>query len=381
MTRSIRRIRLAMPLAALLLALPACAQQSSRTEHYDGHRRSWASIDDTDGRRREIRASGEVELNDAGDWVTSVSSDGWLSVSESGRGPDRRIDFRNGQGSLRVRYYVEGDERPLDAAGRAWAREMIGRAVRESGLGAERRVARIRARGGVSAVLADIARLETDPGRRAFYRALLASGPMGNAEFAQVMEDVGRRMGSDTETRLVLMEAVDQAGGSGRLAALLGAAARMDSDVETRLVLNQVAQRQRLADGPSRQAFFRAVEGMRSDVEVRLVLTAVADQQLANGDGREAFFRVVDGMGSDVERRLVLSTVLAQAPSSATVVGALRSAGEMGSDVEKRLVLGHVPRSMLRDRQVMAAYRAVVDGMRSDGERRIALSRLVDGDR
>lgn len=339
MTGSIRRIRLVLPLAALLVALPACAQRNERSGE------TWISVDDQGGRRTELRASGQVEFNDEGDWVTAVAPGAYLSVSESGRGTDRRVEFRPGQGGVRVRYSVEGDERPLDGAGRAWARGLIGKAVRESGLGAEARVARIRARGGVAGVLADMARLETDSGRRAYYNALLASGAMSDAEFARVMGDVGRRMGSDAETRLVLLQAAGQAGGAGRLAALLDAAAGMESDTETRLVLNGVAGRHRLADAASRQAFFRAVGGMESDTERRLVLSAV--------------------VGGD--------------PAEATVVSALQAARQIGSDTEKRLVLSSVPRALLRNGRVTTAYRQVVDAMRSDTERRLALSRLVDG--
>jgi hypothetical protein len=376
-TGPIRRIRLVMPLAALLLALPADAQRRERTEHQSSE--TWVSVNDHAGRRTELRTSGQVEFNDEGDWVTSVAPGAYLTVAESGRGTDRRIEFRPGDGGMRVRYLVEDDARQLDAAGRAWARELIGRAVRESGLGAERRVARIRARSGVSGVLADMARLESDTGRRAYYRALLAGGAMSDVEFVRVMEDVGRKMGSDTETRLVLVEAVDRAGGGGRLAALLNAAVGMDSDTETRLVLIRVTERHRLADAASRQAFFRAVGGIQSDVESRLVLIAVADQQLANGEGRDAFFRAVGEMDSDVERRLVLASVLGRQAPEATVVSALHSAREMRSDTEKRLVLSQVPSSMLRNRRVTAAYREVVAAMRSDSERRIALSRLADG--
>jgi hypothetical protein len=371
-----RSIRLIVPVAALLLAVPACAQRSQHREH---NGETWISVNDHDGHRTELRASGEVEFNDEGDWVQSLAPGAYVTVEERGRGPDRRIDFRPGSGGMRVRYYLDGDERELDAAGRTWARELIGQAVREGGLGAERRVARIRERGGVGGVLAEIARLRSDSGRRAYYRALLDGGSLSNAEFARVMEDVGRRMNSDTETRLVLVGAVDQANGPGRLAALLNAAQGLDSDTEARLVLIRASERHRLADAASRQAFFRVVDSMQSDTEVRLVLNAVADQQLADGDGRESFFRAVGGMESDVERRLVLNAVLERRPSEATVVSALNSAREMRSDVEKRLVLTNVPSSMLRNGRVTAAYRAVVDAMRSDTERRIALSRLTDG--
>ncbi|HEX2077778.1 MAG TPA: hypothetical protein VHG08_08720 [Longimicrobium sp.] len=373
-------IRLAGTLAlaaALGTAAPAAAQ---RHQSHVVHNNETHIISNHGGGRLEIRSRGQVEFNDEGDWVVSVPADGLFTVEESGSGPDRRVEFRPGQDGPRVRFFVNGGERPLDASGREWARRLIRRAVRENGVGAERRVARIRARSGVSGVLAEIAELETDLGRRSYYRALLNGGRLSTAEFTRVMDDVGRRMGSDTETRLVLVDAAAQAGDGTRMASLLRAAGTMESDVETRLVLNHLADRQQLADAAARAAFFRVAEGMSSDVERRLVLNAVADERPAEGSSREAFFRAVNRMSSDVERRLVLSRVLDGASVDATV-GALQSAAAMSSDTEKRLVLMQVPAAHLRNARVTAAYRRVVDAMRSDTERSLALRRLADGHR
>ena len=377
MNAPIRRLRRALPLAAaLLLAVPAAAQRQNTRVVNNGETRI---INDNGTRRMELRSRGVVHFNDEGDWVQSVEPGGMLTVEESGLGPDRRLEFRPGDGGVRVTYQREGRERPLDAEARTWGRRLIGEAVRESGLGAAARVARLRRQGGVGAVLQDMARLESDTGRRMYYHALLASGAMSAAEFARVMDDVGRRMQSDTETRLVLNEAVQHAGGAGRLAALLRAAEGIGSDTETRLVLNHVASRHRLSDAASRDAFFRAVGGIQSDTETRLVLNAYAEQRLADGPSRDAFFRAVGGIGSDVERRLVLSEVLTRSAPEATVVAALRTARDMDSDVEKRLVLYQVPASLLRNGRVTAAYRQVVETMDSDSERSLALRRLVDG--
>lgn len=361
-----------LALAALALAVPAAAQREhAETAHHEEHR----IVSNHDGNHLVIRMRGAVEFNDAGDWVASVPAGGLFTIEER-NGGERRLEFRPGG----VRYWVNDRERPLDAAGRAWAQRHITRAVRESGFGAERRVARIRARSGVSGVLADMAPLRSDVARRNYYRALLRGGPMSTGEFNRVMEDVGRRMGSDVETRLVLFDASEHARDGARLAALLRAAEGMDSDVETRLVLNHVAGRHRLSDAAVREAFFRVVGGMGSDVERRLVLTAVMDERLADGGSREAFFRAVDEFDSDVERRLVLSQLLRHDASEATVIAAIHSAGEMNSDVEKRLVLSQVPANHLRSARVAAAYRRVAERMSSDTERRIVMRRL-DGSR
>jgi hypothetical protein len=180
------------------------------------------------------------------------------------------------------------------------------------------------------------------------------------------------------ERRMVLIQALEYAEGARRMAAVMNAAAELESDVETRLILVQAVDGYRLADAPSRQAFFRAVESLDSDVERRLVLHAVADQGLAEGDGREAYFRVVGGLESDVERRLVLSSLLDESDNEATVISVLHSAAEMDSDTEKRLVLFQVPAASLRSPRVTAAYREVVEAMESDSERGLALRRLID---
>lgn len=365
------RIAGTLALAALATAAPAACQQRSHVVH-DGEMHI---VNTHDGGRLEIRSRGAVEFNDAGDWVTSVPAGGYFTAEERDGGSERRIEFRPGDGTPRVRYFVNDDERALDASGRAWAQRLILRAVRESGLGAERRVARIRARSGVNGVLQEIAALESDVGRRHYYRALLTGAPLSTAEFTRVMDDVGRRMDSDVETRLVLFEAVDRAGDGARMAAVLRAAERIDSDVETRLVLNRVTQRHRLADAAARDAFFRAVGGMGSDVERRLVLHEVADDGLADGPSRDAFFRAVAAFDSDVERRLVLSRVLGDA-SETTTIAAIQSAGGMDSDVEKRLVLSQVSSERLRSPRVAAAYRRVADGMSSETERRMVMRRL-----
>ena len=390
--------------AALGIVAPAGAQERSHITS-NGETRI---IDDNGRRRMEIRSSGAVDFNDAGDWVTSVGAGGRFTIQERGGGTERRLEFLPGDGGARVRYQVNGRARALDAAGRAWAQRLVLHAVRENGMGAERRVARIRGRGGVNGVLAEIAHIRGDTGRRMYYRALLNSGAMSGGEFSRVMEDVGRRMGSDVETRLVLTEAVRHAGDGARMAAVLRAADGIDSDVETRLVLTQVTQRHRLADAASRDAFFRAVGGMRSDVERRIVLTGAADGRLADGPSRDAFFRVVDAFDSDVERRIVLTQVLRDASeattlaavratgemssdverrivltqilrdaSEATAIAAIQSAGGMNSDVEKRIVLTQVPSSRLRSARVAAAYRRVADAMRSNSERQMVMRRLA----
>ena len=332
-------------LALALLAAPLAAQNHVRIE--TGNTSRWTHSTVNDGHRLEIRGTGRVDFNDEGDWVTGLSPDGRMTVEEEGRGPERRADFRPAGDGVRVAYTVDGRERAMDAEGQAWLRRVIGHAVRESGLGAEGRVARIRSRRGVGGVLDEIGRIRSDVGRRMYFNALFSGAPLNEGEYVRAMREVGR-MGSDVEKRLVLSQAVREADGGARLAALLGATGMFDSDVETRLVLSQVTTRHDLDDAAARTAFFAAV----------------------------------DRMDSSVERRLVLSPVLRRGtPSRPVILAALRSAARIGSDGEKRLILTQLPAARLDDEGISRAFMDAVRTIRSDTERSLVLRHVTRGAR
>jgi hypothetical protein len=339
------RTTLHLSCGALLLALlatPSAAQSRSVSVHNS----QWTHTSIDNGHRLEIRANGHVELNDEGDWVESLPSGGRLVVEETGRGPDRRAEFRPDGSGVRVVYFVDGRERAMDAEGQAWVRRTLGHAAREGGLGAERRVERIRARRGVGGVLDEIGRIRSDSGRRLYFGALFRGAPMRDDEFARAVREVAR-IRSDAEKRLVLTGAIDAARG-GRLAALLEAAGTIGSDAETRLVLTRVAGSHSLDDGAARQAFFAAV----------------------------------DGIGSDAERRLVLTSLVGRGtPSRSVLLGALRSAAHIRSDAEKRLVLMQIPAARLQDDDISRAFMDVTRTIGSDSERSLVLRHLARSSR
>jgi hypothetical protein len=332
------RTTLHLALLLALLATPGAAQQ----RHVRVNNSNWTHTSIDNGHRLEIRATGEVELNEAGDWVESLAPGGRLVVEEEGRGPERRAEFRPDGSGVRVLYFVDGRERAMDAEGQAWVRRTLGHAAREGGLGADRRVQRIRARRGVGGVLEEIGRIRSDVARRLYFSALFRGDPLRDDDYARALREVGR-IRSDVEKRLVLTGAMGAARG-GRLAPLLEATGTIDSDVETRLVLSQVASRYSLDDGATRQAFFAAL----------------------------------DGMDSDVERRLVLSALVGgETPSRAVLLGALRSTQRIRSDVEKRLVLMRVPVARLDDDEISREYMDATRTIRSDVERSLVLRHLA----
>src|SRR5687768_12847513 len=88
---------------------------------------------------------------------------------------------------------------------RAWMVEFVPEFLRESGIDAPQRVARDLARGGVSLVLANIARTNSTGSKRRHYEALLDGRPLTETEYAQIRRHATRYLyGSSVDLDAVL---------------------------------------------------------------------------------------------------------------------------------------------------------------------------------
>ncbi|HEX5725487.1 MAG TPA: hypothetical protein VFX98_08470 [Longimicrobiaceae bacterium] len=334
-----RRLGLGALALLLLAAWPGAAagQGGSTIQH----------VTRENGHTLRVRVHGSVEFTDDDRGIRSVSRGGRVTLEESFRGgPHRRAEFwSTASGELRRAYYLDGEAHAFDADARAWVERTLEGMARESAVGAERRVARLRQRGGVPAVLGYVRDIRSDGAKRAYYVALLRSGGLSGAEVASVLEDAGRRIDSDGETRYVLKTALDQG----------------------------------LRGREAWAGFFRAAGGIDSDGEARYLLAAAAAGAPLDDDAvRRDFFRATGEIDSDGERRYVLTAVLRRSGvGPALAADVLRSAGGISSDGEKAYVLVQVPRALLAHRAVGDAYLAAAEGIGSDGERSRVLTHLA----
>lgn len=335
-----RHLAGATALALVCLAALACGAhaQEERTT-----RTTWTTVHSDDGRdyRYEISARGEVETSDDDADVVGLDRGGSLRIEERKDGRTRRVEWTRPADHIRRVYSVNGRARALDAEGAAWVRASVLRAVRQEGMGAQRRVERIRARGGVPAVLTAVEGLRSDGARRQYYRALL-SGDLRGGEVERIVAHAARTVGSDGELRLTLSDARSEADTSRERVALLDAARSIGSDGEKSVFLRQMATPETLGDAAARAAFFRAAATVGSDGELGTLL-----RHAVRGE-----------------------------PSEATVLAALRTARDIGSDGEKGVFLRAVPAGILVRARVRDEYLATLATIGSDGERDAARRHL-----
>jgi len=327
-----RAIGMAMGMAAALAGTAA-------GQRFRGHMHS--EIVDG-GRRMTIDANGELRFTDD-DEIESVGPGGRLVIEEERpSSPGRRVEFRDEGGTLRRRFFREGRETAAGAADEAWIREAMLELVRESGVNAEARVARIHRRGGTAAVLEEIRHVSSDGAKRAYYTALLRQPGLRAGETAEVLEDAGRRIASDGDKRSVLATVLERPSlRVDEMAAMLRATARIASDGDRSSLLVRAADRDPLAAAEVRDAFFASTRAIASDGDRSRVLIAALTRPDARRD---------------------------------VALAAVRTARGIASDGDKSRVLMSVPAMYLRDGEVRAALLDAMRGISSDGDRsRVAI--------
>ena len=378
-THAVRALAAAL-LVAGLGALPAIELEARAAA------RESVSILDINGRKSfemdssalslEAEIDGEIRFNDAESDVVSLEDEAFIEQEIDG--VERRIEFERDGDAVERRYFVDGDERPLDADGRAWLARVIPVLLRESGYDAEARVARLRARGGNGAVLAEIDAIRGDYARRAYLVALAESARLAPSELARAIEYAGRGS-SDFERRsayvaLVATQALD----ADAQAEVLEGVAKLGSDFEQRTVLVALAPKLALVE-PVIRAWSAAIDTIDSDFEKRTVLTEYADRDLPSAAARFALANA-DEIGSDFERRTVLAGMVRHVERDPSLArDYLAAAAGIGSDFERRTALI----ALLEDVELDAAgYAAVLDSvaaMGSDFEQRTVLVEVAAG--
>jgi len=220
-----------------------------------------------------VHTTGEVRFTDDDRDVAYVAPGARMTIEEEVSGqPDRRVEYHRTSDGIQRSFFRDGRAVQPDAEDEAWIRRALLHPIRESGVNAAPRTARIYRRGGVDAVLDEIRQIGSDGGKSRYYTALLRL-PLRAGETARVLRDAGERIGSDGDkqrTLAVLLERRSIA--PEEMEAMLDAAARIGSDGDKSRLLIQALTRDPLADPEVREAFFRTAGGIGSDGDKSRVL-------------------------------------------------------------------------------------------------------------
>ena len=361
-------------------AAPAVAaepQSVSISHHEDDSNGSftWSN----NGDRLEVSYRGKFEFTDDDSDIRALSPGGYLKISDGKWLGRHSVEIRERDGRLEHLYYVNASSRPYEPEGRLWLQQNLPRLIRNTGFGAEARVARMLKSGGPGQVLGEITHVESTYAKGIYFRQLFKQATLTPDQYRQAMTQAGREMkGSSYELAQLLIAVADQlpADDASR-AAYYQAASGISSDYEMRRVHSAMLKRGPVS--PSiLSGILQSARTINSDYERSELLRQIVMQQDIDGANRTAFFGLVGAMSSDYERHRVLSAAIrGTSAASAETMKAALEASRFSSDYEASTFLQEVLKKTSIDGTLSAPFFHVVGTINSNYEKGRVLQAVV----
>jgi beta-lactamase regulating signal transducer with metallopeptidase domain len=332
----------------------------------------------TNGDNVSVKWTGAFRLSDDDKDITWVEAGKTVDVSHGSWLDSTRVEIKGlANGGVEHTYYRNDIARPYEPEGRVFLAEMLQKIIRQSGFGAQSRVARFLKQGGVNAVLAEIEKLQGDYARRVYYGELFKQAKLSPAEITQIATRASQTIGSDYELSTLLRTAAKQAGtDESALVAVIRATSTIKSDYEMHRSLSASLPAHPTAKEAA--AALASAAGLQSDYERASFLIEFAKKGGLSSSTEAAFFDLVHGIHGSYDQGRVLKAVMAMPEVSESSRAEARKASQsMSSDYDRRQVLSA---SMAGDTlsardagQVLASASAI----RSENDRSTLLIELV----
>jgi beta-lactamase regulating signal transducer with metallopeptidase domain len=307
---------------------------------------------------------------------------------------DRTVTVsRAPDGSLSYVSTMNGRVTDFTADARAWLSQLMPRALREMAIDVKPRVARVRAQGGVPAVLSMIRNTQSSASRRAHYDALISSG-LSQSEREMVVRHATLNLASSESDLMAVLRKAGSlskpsksvAGATGRRllhnvdpALLRQALTSITSDGDRVSLLSQYVQ----TDDPALlRLVLDGVEQITSPGDKQTILELAAPRVLRSRDAslHKAFFRAVAGIQSSGDKRTVLLAALPYGHANESItVAVLSAAADLSSDGDKALVLVTAANQhLVTSDAVMKAYLATTNTISSSGDVKTAMAAVLN---
>jgi hypothetical protein len=373
---------LLQPIAATVLVTPMAAQpprpnasalqdQSGETHTEMVTRNGWNSL--------TLKIDGTIEFTDDDRDIKTLSPDGHFRLEEGRWFSSRSYDVKaDSAGNLTKTYSVGWTTKPLDDEARAWLGRVLPQVIRDTGIGAGPRVARILRQGGPQAVITEIGLIHGDGSRRVYLELLFSQTTLNTAQLKDAAKLI-RGISSDGDKAHVIMAVDDKYFTSELRSYLFEATESISSDGDKRRVLSDFVSK----DGNSGDTLVsvaKAAKHISSDGDKAEVLIEVAEPYRATDELRAAYFQAVNSISSDGDHERVLSKLLAKhGDDGDTVARLLRSAQRISSDGDKARVLEEVASQYRDEEPIRKAFFDAANSISSDGDHQQVLVTLVHG--
>ena len=314
-----------------------------------------------------------------------------------------------GDGSLSYAAMTDGRRVPFDAAMQGWLSQLLPEVLREAAINVPERVARLRAQGGVPAVLQEIGRMHSSSAKRAHYEELIKHGPTlsaGDAEriaqqvgtdltssgdLSSVLQMLPRSAVQSPRARMAIADALSKISSSGDkantlqvlapnadpdlLILLANAAADLPSSGDkANFLMATAAEYLTPSNEPLRDAYFRTAKTVQSSGDMANVLISAIPYGHSNSD---VVFHVIDAStgivsSGDVANVLIsLSSqrVLQSGTPRATLAAIQRTLTMASSGDRANVLMSFASNNLLSTPEVRDAFTEAALALPSEGDR------------
>jgi hypothetical protein len=260
------------------------------------------------GRCIEAALLGKAVFSSDETHIAQLSAGGFARFRERTATLDRAVTVTPvGDGSLSYTALADGNTVPFDAPMQAWLSHLLPEVLREAALNVPARVARLRAQGGVPAVLEAIAQTHSSWAKRMHYEELIKNGPtLSGAEADRVVAQAARDLTSSGDLSAVLQmlpKSVVQSPVSRQ--SIAGALSQIKSSGDKATALQMLAPN---SDPEMLILLAKAAEDVQSSGDKANFLIATAGDYLTPGNEslRNAYFRAASTVQSSGDLANVL---------------------------------------------------------------------------
>lgn len=357
------------PMSPLAPMAPLASQQSGDPHVHITTRNGWTPV--------SLTIDGTVEFTDDDSDVKSVSPNGRFRLEDGGLLSKRAYELKaDAAGSLTRTYSVGWSTKPMDDEGRAWLARTLPHVIRDSGIGAGPRVARILLQGGPQAVLTEIGRIHSDGSKRVYLEQLFSQATLKPSDLKDASRLI-RSISSDGDKAQVIITVDANYFATDLRSYLFDAAESISSDGDKRRVLSDIVKK----DGGSLETLAstaRAARHISSDGDKPEVLIEMATPYRPAGGVDMAYFDAANSISSDGDHARVLSKMLAwHGDDHNTLTRTLLSAQRISSDGDRARVLKEAIASYNEDASVRKAFFEAANSISSDGDHQHVLVSLA----
>jgi beta-lactamase regulating signal transducer with metallopeptidase domain len=333
-------------------AYPTGTSRGSSTHidtHGDGNGEILDLLISTVGRCTEAAVLGKAVYSSDDSRIAQLSPGGFARFRERTAAFDRSLSVRPvGDGSLSYEALVDGRPVPFDATMVSWLGQLLPRVLREAGINVPARVARLRAQGGVPAVLQMIGEMQSSYAKRLHYEEMIKRGPaLSESDAELIAQHAAQDLASSGDLSAVLqLLPVKAVRSPGTRSAIGNALSHIASSGDKSSTLQVMALQ---SDPEMLVMLAKAAEELPSSGDKANFLITTASEYLSGSNEalRNAYFRTVATIQSSGDMRNVLESALpyghASAPLTLQIIEATKgivSSGDVASVLESLVSQG-----------------------------------------